>query len=165
MHRLAASLARTKLARVSRLVPKSRCIATLQPGNDGFAAGANTAVLESIYDSWKQNPNAVSQDWQDYFTALDQQPIGQTSIVPSQSQAVTAGMLLDQVHLMELIRSYRVFGHLSANLDPLGLWNRPPYAELDYKHWGFKDADLDRAFYVGAPLADRGGKFFSLWLD
>jgi 2-oxoglutarate dehydrogenase E1 component len=59
---------------------------------------------------------------------------------------------------MELIRSYRVFGHLSANLDPLGLWNRPPYAELDYKFWGFTDADLSRKFFVGAPLAP-GGSF------
>lgn len=63
---------------------------------------------------------------------------------------------------MELIRSYRVFGHLSASLDPLGLWNRPPYAELDYKFWGFSEADLGRKFFVGAPLAPGGWSRFGV---
>ncbi len=38
----------------------------------------------------------------------------------------------------------QVMGHYAANLDPLGLDQRPPPAELDPAFYGFGEADLDR---------------------
>ena len=49
---------------------------------------------------------------------------------------------------MQLIRAYRVRGHLEADLDPLGLDKRGPYPELDYRSYGFGEADLDHAIYL-----------------
>ncbi len=43
-----------------------------------------------------------------------------------------------------LVRAYRARGHLQADLDPLKLAKRPVAPELDYKFFGFTDADLDR---------------------
>ena len=45
----------------------------------------------------------------------------------------------------QLIRAYRVRGHLVAQLDPLGL-PRPELPELDPKFYGFTETDLDREF-------------------
>ncbi|KAI9001868.1 hypothetical protein DFJ74DRAFT_456747 [Hyaloraphidium curvatum] len=160
-----------------RLRP-ARALATAAPGQDAFANGTSAAVLESIYDSWRQNPASVPADWGAYFNALESHQF--VAVAPGVQVAapeavVTPKLLQEQVkrawtptapasplkrppsQVMELIRSFRVFGHLSANLDPLGLWNRPPYAELDYKFWGFTEADLGRKFFVGAPLAPGGG--------
>lgn len=56
-------------------------------------------------------------------------------------------MVSDSLGLSYLINAYQVRGHELANLDPLGLHgyrSREPPAELDYKHHGFTDADLDR---------------------
>ncbi len=50
----------------------------------------------------------------------------------------------DSIRALQLIRAYRVRGHLEADLDPLGLDKRGPYPELDYRSYGFNDADLDR---------------------
>ena len=45
----------------------------------------------------------------------------------------------------QLIRAYRVRGHLVAQIDPLGL-PRPELPELDPAFYGFTEADLDREF-------------------
>jgi 2-oxoglutarate dehydrogenase E1 component len=53
---------------------------------------------------------------------------------------------------MMLIRTYRVRGHLAANLDPLGLSKRDLPADLTPEYHGFSGAALDRKVYVGGTL-------------
>jgi 2-oxoglutarate dehydrogenase E1 component len=59
---------------------------------------------------------------------------------------------LDSIRVLILIRSYRVRGHLLADLDPLGLEHREDHPELDYRTYGFSDADLDRPIYIANYL-------------
>lgn len=54
----------------------------------------------------------------------------------------------DTLKLRILIRTYRVRGHLTANLDPLKLAEPEDYPELDPATYGFSEADLDRPIYV-----------------
>jgi 2-oxoglutarate dehydrogenase E1 component len=58
----------------------------------------------------------------------------------------------DSIRAMMLIRTYRVRGHLAANLDPLGLEKRELPADLTPEYHGFSDADLDRPVYLGGVL-------------
>jgi 2-oxoglutarate dehydrogenase E1 component len=58
----------------------------------------------------------------------------------------------DSIRAMMLIRTYRVRGHLAANLDPLGLVQRELPADLTPAYHGFSDADLDRKIYLGGCL-------------
>ncbi len=51
-----------------------------------------------------------------------------------------------------LIRSYRVRGHLHAQLDPLGLQHPAPHQELDPAFWGFTEADMDRPVFINGVL-------------
>ena len=53
---------------------------------------------------------------------------------------------------MMLIRTYRVRGHLAANLDPLGLSKHEMPADLTPEYHGFSDADIDRPVYLGGTL-------------
>lgn len=46
--------------------------------------------------------------------------------------------------VQNLIRSYQVFGHKNANLDPLGIKVRDPHPELELERWGFTEADMQR---------------------
>ena len=58
----------------------------------------------------------------------------------------------DAIRARMLIRTYRVRGHLAANLDPLGLVKREVPADLTPEFHGFSNADLDRPVFVGGTL-------------
>jgi len=63
---------------------------------------------------------------------------------------------IDSIRALQLIRSYRVRGHLEANLDPLGLMKVEPHPELDPATYGFTEADYDRPIFVAnVPGLDR----------
>ncbi|VVT19456.1 2-oxoglutarate decarboxylase, thiamin-requiring [Sphingomonas sp. EC-HK361] len=58
----------------------------------------------------------------------------------------------DAIRVQMLIRTYRVRGHLAANLDPLGMARQELPADLSPAYHGFSDADLDRPVYLGGTL-------------
>jgi 2-oxoglutarate dehydrogenase E1 component len=58
----------------------------------------------------------------------------------------------DAINAMMLIRTYRVRGHLAADLDPLGLVQRDLPAELTPEYHGFRDDALDRPIWLGGAL-------------
>jgi 2-oxoglutarate dehydrogenase E1 component len=104
---------------------------------------------------------SVHSSWNAYFTNMDagidneQSFISPPSIsgsvgskMPGHTSSQNSGPLVsDSLGLSYLINAYQVRGHELANLDPLGIHGyrsgeAPP--ELDYKHHGFTDDDLDR---------------------
>src|SRR3954466_3267858 len=58
----------------------------------------------------------------------------------------------DSIRAMMLIRTYRVRGHLAANLDPLHLTRREGPAALTAEYHGFSDDDLDRPVFICGVL-------------
>ncbi|HKX77203.1 MAG TPA: 2-oxoglutarate dehydrogenase E1 component [Novosphingobium sp.] len=58
----------------------------------------------------------------------------------------------DAIRAMMLIRSYRVRGHLGANLDPLGIQKVRLPADLTPEYHGFPTGQLDRKVFVGGNL-------------
>jgi len=58
----------------------------------------------------------------------------------------------DSIRAMMLIRTYRVRGHLAADLDPLGLAKRELPADLTPAYHGFEDGDLDRPVWICGVL-------------
>ena len=58
----------------------------------------------------------------------------------------------DSIRAMMLIRTYRVRGHLAADLDPLRLTRRDVPADLTAEYHGFSDDDLDRPIWLCGAL-------------
>jgi len=86
---------------------------------------------------------------------------GQTAVVAA-ADGAHAGLeelrraAVDSIRALQLIRSYRVRGHLEANLDPLGLVKIEPHPELHPATYGFTEADYDRPIFVAnVPGLDR----------
>src|SRR6185295_11008910 len=56
------------------------------------------------------------------------------------------------IHAVQMIRAYRMIGHLEANLDPLKITPRTPQPTLDPKQYQFEGPVLDTPVYVDGIL-------------
>jgi 2-oxoglutarate dehydrogenase E1 component len=52
------------------------------------------------------------------------------------------------IRTLQLIRAYRMLGHLEANLDPLQLGERQEHPQLEPKFYGFQEDELDRPVFI-----------------
>lgn len=107
--------------------------------------------------SWAR-PNWPLSDTDDLTAALDptqmQVAVKQAAKAAGKpmAQADVAAAAADSIRAMMLIRTYRVRGHLAANLDPLGLTKQDLPPDLTPEYHGFTGADLDRPVYVGGTM-------------
>ena len=107
--------------------------------NDGYVAEA--------YESYRRDPASVDESWRQFFRFAES--IGSAVIQPGAGTAragVPAGvdiaLLRKAAGAAGLLDSIRAYGHLAAEIDPLG--TRPPGTpELTPEFHGLTDADLD----------------------
>ncbi|CAH0349615.1 2-oxoglutarate dehydrogenase E1 component [Sphingobium sp. CECT 9361] len=107
--------------------------------------------------SWAK-PNWPPQDTDALTAALDPTQMA----VEIKAKAAASGKAVsdkdvaeaagDSIRAMMLIRTYRVRGHLAANLDPLGLSQRELPADLTPEYHGFSGSALDKKVYLGGAL-------------
>eukprot|EP00158_Paraphelidium_tribonemae_P002586 Partr_v1_DN25496_c0_g1_i1_m53622 putative 2oxoglutarate dehydrogenase len=145
------------------------------PDSSSFLPGASGPYVEQMYEAWQQDPLSVHASWRAYFanvssgkssSASFQAPpafTGGEDASPLASAGFAVGDIgvsggsssdiLDHLKVQLLVRAYQVRGHNLADLDPLGIMQadleHENPVELDPKHYGFTDADLDRVFHLG----------------
>ncbi|MCF6776746.1 2-oxoglutarate dehydrogenase E1 component [Thiotrichales bacterium 19X7-9] len=131
-------------------------------------SGGSSAYLDSIYESYLENPDSVDASWRAYF---DQMANGVIDTPHSQvrqefielarhprtiqkTETAVTGEFPDggdQVSaVMDLVYAYRYVGHKLAKIDPLGLRDTQDVPELALAFHGLKASDLDVEFNGGA---------------
>ena len=127
-------------------------------GSSHISAG-HAAYLESLYESFINNPEDLSIEWLDFFTNLPDHPtsngeISHQEIIKefkniSRSNKVSKVSVDErQGKVVRLIQAYRNRGHLKAKLDPLGMMERRLVEDLNIEFHGFSEMDLDEEFYT-----------------
>ncbi len=114
-----------------------------------FLTGGNAGFIADLYARFLENPGAVDESWRRFFAEIGEDASAALAELRGPPWAKphaasfngAAGAALDpealrhattnSIRALQLIRSYRVRGHLEADLDPLGLDQRGPYPELD----------------------------------
>ena len=153
-------------------------------GTDTIFTGANGAFIAELYERYLDNPGSVDASWAALFAELNDDPAGIQKDVSKASWAKTTTKVIGQggedeskgngkatagvsgadaeqaarasVRARILIRSYRVRGHLNAAFDPLGLVGAGDHKELDYKHYGFTDEDLEKPIFLDSYTSMAG---------
>jgi 2-oxoglutarate dehydrogenase E1 component len=59
---------------------------------------------------------------------------------------------LDSIRAIQLVRAYRVIGHLEADLDPLGITPHAPHPQLEPTFYGFHEAEMDKPIYIAGVM-------------
>jgi 2-oxoglutarate dehydrogenase E1 component len=136
-------------------------------------AGGNATYVEDLYESYLLDPNAVPEQWRDYFNQLPRVE-SKTSLIGdvphsalrerfariSKMRVRTEATVAHdsgatqherkQVRVVQLISAYRQRGHQKAQLDPLGLAQREHVADLELGFHELSVADMDTVFQVGS---------------
>lgn len=113
---------------------------------------------EDLYSDYLGDPESVPPGWRTYFESLTGEahaevprrapsfrPVSVFSQVDVSGEPDTNETANLQDRIDQLIRAYRVRGHLVAHLDPLGI-PRPPQIELDPSFYGLDESHMDRMF-------------------
>ncbi len=137
-----------------------------------FLYGGNSSYIEELFARYLTDPASVDASWRAYFddlepenrglfarsrAALSRKPermVAANRNLPAGGldDSATKALIREHLRVIMLIRAYRVRGHLIAKLDPLGITGNEYHPELDYKTYGFTEADLDREFYLDYVL-------------
>jgi 2-oxoglutarate dehydrogenase E1 component len=131
-----------------------------------FLTGANAGFITELYTRFLEDPGSVDESWCRFFSEMHDDVTTLLTEVRGPSwakrdppiigngaaridEAALRRATTDSIRALQLIRAYRVRGHLEADLDPLGLEKRGPYPELDFRSYGFTEPDLDREIFIG----------------
>ncbi|MDE2789786.1 MAG: 2-oxoglutarate dehydrogenase E1 component [Paracoccaceae bacterium] len=60
--------------------------------------------------------------------------------------------VLDSIRALMLIRAHRIRGHLTADLDPLGMHDTGEHRELEPSYYGFTENDMNRPIFLDNVL-------------
>lgn len=130
-----------------------------------YLFGANAPFLEEQYDLYLKDPSQVSENWRNYFDALQKtqgaaaQDTSHTPVIEAfqalakrgtQAAAPAGPVHHKQVGVLQLINAYRFLGNRNAHLDPLERHPLPPVPELNPAHHGLTDEDLNAEFETGS---------------
>jgi 2-oxoglutarate dehydrogenase E1 component len=132
-----------------------------------FLSGANAGFIADLYARFLADPASVDESWRRFFVDMGEEgaaalgelrapvwekPASRPNGNGAEARGPDVGALRratsGSIRALQLIRAYRVRGHLEADLDPLGLEKRGPYPELNYRSYGFTEADLDREIFL-----------------
>jgi 2-oxoglutarate dehydrogenase E1 component len=131
---------------------------------NGLKERKETVIADARGPSWKRTDwpepvngelvAALAGDWVEAGERQIEQKIARHAQAEGfeLSPAETMKAVRDSIRALMLIRSYRVRGHLTANLDPLGLEERKPHPELQPESYGFTPDDMDRLIYIDKVL-------------
>lgn len=147
--------------------------------NENFSAifQANAAFVEEMFLKYRENPMSVSEGWRAYFegfhegfeTAVRLRPeegnghaagytngngnghAAEYTNGSAHAAAVPADQLTFENKVAQLVQAFCTFGHLQANLNPLGT-EIPTHPSLSTETYGLSAADLSRTTAAGVHL-------------
>ena len=100
---------------------------------------ANLEYVESLYKVYQNNPDQLDSTWQAFFAGVDfsRDPQGNFSV--------------KELEVHHLIQAYRDYGHLEADLNPLGdlQSEKESQKHLSLDQFNLSREDLDKKFSVG----------------
>ena len=133
--------------------------------------GGNATYVEDLYEAYLMDPNAVPEEWRNYFDTLPRVDGGGLQDVPhstvrerfaqiSKMRVRTEATVAadsqateyerKQVRVIQLISAYRQRGHQKASLDPLGIAERQHVPDLELSFHELSPADFDTVFQTGS---------------
>lgn len=118
--------------------------------NLSYLSNADSAYIDSLYQSYKQDPQSVDFGWQKFFEGFD---FGQQSESPGGENASpeSAAHALKEINVLGMIYGFRSRGHLFTKTNPVRE-RRKYFPGKELETFGLSEADLDTVFNAGVEV-------------
>src|SRR2546423_1332955 len=138
--------------------------------DNSYLFGGNAPFIEDLYEKYLANPQAVPEEWREYFDRMRVLPgatvkdVARAPVEQSFVERAKAGVLGGtkqlraepvtperlQVAALLLVTAYRISGTRWATVDPLKRMARPAQPELEPGFYDLAEADLDQTVNAGS---------------
>jgi 2-oxoglutarate dehydrogenase E1 component len=130
-------------------------------------SSAQAPYVEALHEQFLADPASLTAEWRKFFQGLGA-AAGKPGLIAARPAVVTPARPRDsllratarnaahgadaekQSAVSRLMQFYANRGHLIADIDPLGLMQRPVPRVLELSNVGLTDADLETEFYTGS---------------
>lgn len=121
-------------------------------------SGGNAPLVEGLFEEFLADRSSVPSHWVKWFDQFDQdgqiprrpieKELARRALSPRVSRPAQPLVVSEtnQGRVSRLIQVYTARGHLIADIDPLGLLQRPTPWVLKLEYFGLGEVDLDRVF-------------------
>jgi 2-oxoglutarate dehydrogenase E1 component len=128
---------------------------------DSMLSGENAAFLDAKYRAWLDDPNSVDATFRGWFEQWDRPTNGVAREPAPLGRSIFHGgatggpVQVDEsaAKVAQLINTWRVRGHMVAEIDPLNRREKVFHPELGPEYYGLTAADLDREFPTSPMFA------------
>ncbi|MFD2969779.1 2-oxoglutarate dehydrogenase E1 component [Sphingobacterium bambusae] len=112
-----------------------------------YLSNADSGYIDSLYQAYKEDPNAVDVSWQKFFEGFE---FGQTAEGGS-APAETPEQAIKEINVLNMINGYRDRGHLFTETNPVRE-RRKYFPGKELETFGLSEADLDTVFNAGVEV-------------
>ncbi len=107
-----------------------------------YLSNADSAYIDSLYQSYKEDPQTVDFGWQKFFEGFDfGQQSGAETTEPTAGSAPPAHVL-KEINVLNMIYGYRSRGHLFTKTNPVRE-RRKYFPGKELETFGLAQSDLE----------------------
>jgi 2-oxoglutarate dehydrogenase E1 component len=115
--------------------------------NLSYLSNAHSSYIDSLYQSYKEDPNSVEFGWQKFFEGFDFGQRFEANVAGGE----TPEQFLKEINVLNMIHGYRDRGHLFTKTNPVRE-RRKYFPGKELETFGLSDADLDTVFNAGVEV-------------
>ncbi len=115
--------------------------------NLSYLSNADSAYIDSLYQSYKEDPESIDFGWQKFFEGFDFGRGSEANVAGGE----TPEHFLKEIKVLNLIHGYRDRGHLFTKTNPVRE-RRKYFPGKELETFGLSDADLSTVFNAGVEV-------------
>lgn len=116
-----------------------------------YLSNADSAYIDSLYQSYKEDPQLVDFGWQKFFEGFDFGQDNESKSTQPKAASSPPEHVLKEINVLNMINGYRQRGHLFTKTNPVRE-RRQYFPGKELETFGLSNTDLDTVFNAGIEV-------------